>query len=78
LALYWAKALAEQKKDVELAKKFEETAKQLTENEEKIVAQFLSVQKSAVDLGGYYLFDEEKAKKIMRPSEIFNRIIDGF
>ena len=78
LAQYWAKALSEQKKDAELAKKFEATAKKLSENEEKIVKQLLSVQKTAVDLGGYYLFDEEKAKKVMRPSEIFNEIIDEF
>jgi isocitrate dehydrogenase len=77
LALYWTKALSEQKKDSEFAGLFSSTAKELSQNEEKILAELFSVQENPVDLGGYYIFDEEKVKKAMRPSEIFNKIIDN-
>lgn len=75
LALYWAKAIAEQKEDSKLAEKFSEIAKKLSENEEKITAEMLAVQKNPVDLGGYYLPNNEKTEKAMRPSAIFNEIL---
>jgi isocitrate dehydrogenase len=76
LALYWKKALANQKKDSELSQIFAPIAKDLSQNEEKICSDLLSVQKTPVDLGGYYFCDCEKVKKAMRPSVVFNRIID--
>ena len=36
-----------------------------------------SFQGIKVNLGGYYNTDIEKTKKIMRPSPIFNEIIDN-
>ena len=75
LALYWAEALATQDKDQELKAAFSLIAEQLKSNESKILEELGSVQGSALDIGGYYLPDAEKAQKAMRPSETFNRIL---
>ena len=74
-ALYWAKALAEQKQDIEMSKYFEKTAKSLEENQEKIIEELMTIQGKEVDLGGYYHTDPIKVRKIMRPSKTFNQII---
>ncbi|MFZ9962877.1 MAG: NADP-dependent isocitrate dehydrogenase [Burkholderiales bacterium] len=75
-AQYWAKALAEQTKDVELAKSFQAIASALLENEEKIVGDLRKCQGSEVDIGGYYRPNAEKVSGAMRPSATFNAIID--
>jgi isocitrate dehydrogenase len=74
-ALYWAKALAEQKQDIEISNYFEQIAKSFEENEEKIIKELMALQGTEVDLGGYYHPDPVKVQKIMRPSETFNKII---
>lgn len=76
LALYWAKALSEQDKDKELKSRFSKMYKELEANEQKIADELISVQGHPVDIGGYYLPDDIKAASVMRPSSIFNRIID--
>jgi isocitrate dehydrogenase len=75
LALYWAKALSEQKDDDNLAKIFTEISVKLSANEGKITDELFSVQKKTVDLGGYYFPDDKKMGKLMRPSETFNEIL---
>jgi isocitrate dehydrogenase len=77
LAMYWARALAEQEKDEAIRERFAPVAKALEENEEKIAEELLTAQGDPVDIGGYYLPDPEKATKAMRPSATFNTIIDG-
>jgi isocitrate dehydrogenase len=77
LALYWAQALAEQNDDSELKARFTPVAKQLSENEDKIVGELNSVQCQSVDLGGYYHPDKAKASDIMRPSATMNAVIDS-
>jgi isocitrate dehydrogenase len=77
LALYWAEALANQTEDTELASQFAEVSKKLSENEETISQELLSVQRKPVDLGGYYKPDFEKASAVMRASATFNGIIDN-
>ncbi len=77
LALYWAQALAEQSDNKELQTLFAPVAQQLSENEDKIVAQLIEVQGEAVDVGGYYRMDNNLASQIMRPSAILNTIIDS-
>ena len=72
LAMYWAQTLAEQNDHAELKQKFSSLAKQLTENEEKIVEELNSVQGDDAEIGGYYLPDDEKANEAMRPSKTFN------
>ena len=75
LTLYWAEALATQDNDQELKAAFSLIAEQLKSNESKILEELGSVQGSALDIGGYYLPDAEKAQKAMRPSETFNRVL---
>ncbi|VAX17506.1 Isocitrate dehydrogenase [NADP]; Monomeric isocitrate dehydrogenase [NADP] [hydrothermal vent metagenome] len=76
LALYWAQALAEQTEDTDLQARFSKAAKELADNETKIVEELNSVQGQPVDLGGYYHPDVEKTTKAMRPSATFNTIIE--
>ena len=77
LALYWAQALATQKKDESVQARFDKVAKELEENEARITEELLAAQGKPVDIGGYYLPDPEKASKVMRPSATFNAIIDA-
>ena len=77
LTLYWAQALAAQNKDAELQARFAKVAKELEQNDAKIEKELLDAQGKPVDLGGYYVFDDEKAKKVMRPSPTLNAIIDA-
>ncbi|MEX5747322.1 NADP-dependent isocitrate dehydrogenase [Massilia sp. X63] len=78
LSMYWAQELAAQTEDAELAAKFAPLAKQLAENEAKIVAELLEVQGKPVDIGGYYKADEAKVKAVMRPSATFNAALESF
>lgn len=77
LALYWAKCLAEQTDDKELQERFIPIAQKLSENESVINNDLLSVQGAPVSIGGYYLPEKELLAKCMRPSKIFNEIIDS-
>jgi isocitrate dehydrogenase len=76
LALYWANALANQTEDAELQARFSPVAQALNENEATITAELLAAQGTPADIGGYYLLDDEKTYKVMRPSNTFNAIID--
>jgi isocitrate dehydrogenase len=76
LSIYWAEALANQNDDTELKSRFEKIYKELSANEEKIVKDLISVQGKPADVGGYYLPDDKKASAVMRPSAVFNKIID--
>lgn len=76
LSLYWAEALANQNDDVELKSRFERIYKELSANEEKIFNDLIAIQGKSVDIGGYYLPEDKKATSVMRPSEVFNRIVD--
>ncbi len=76
LSLYWAKELAAQNDDKDLKEEFTPIAKALEDNEEKIVQELVAGHGKAVDMGGYYLPDDEKTSKAMRPSSTFNAIIN--
>ena len=76
LALYWARELAQQTEDAELAERFTVLAEKLAAEEETIVAELAEVQGEAVDLGGYYRPDPEKARAAMRPSDVQRRARD--
>lgn len=78
LALYWAKELAAQTTEPELAEIFAPVAADLEAKEEQITQELLDVQGSPADLGGYYWPNEDKATAVMRPSAAFNEIIDSF
>ncbi|MFH0708911.1 MAG: NADP-dependent isocitrate dehydrogenase [Pseudomonadota bacterium] len=75
LAQYWAKALAEQTIDAELASKFANVAASLSSNEAKIMEELLSVEGKHQDIGGYYHPDLAKVTAAMRPSATLNAII---
>ncbi|MHA6617454.1 NADP-dependent isocitrate dehydrogenase [Pseudonocardia sp. DLS-67] len=75
LALYWARALAEQTEDAELATIFAPLAERLAGDEEKIVGELNGVQGGPVELGGYYFVDKAEADEVMRPSPTFNAAI---
>ena len=77
LAQYWADELAKQNDDAELKAKFTPVAKALQDNEEKILSEIAAVEGKPADLGGYYLLDDDKAEKAMRPSKTLNAIIDA-
>jgi isocitrate dehydrogenase len=72
LAMYWAQELARQDDDPELAAAFKGIAETLAQNEQTINEELIAVQGHAVDLGGYYRPDAEKAAAVMRPSPTFN------
>jgi isocitrate dehydrogenase len=76
LALYWADALASQSSDLGLSELFSPIAKELHEQESKIVEELLSVQGKPVDIGGYYRPDPKKVENAMRPSSTFNAILN--
>ncbi len=77
LASYWAEALAAQSDDVELAVTFKQVFTQLSENEDKIIAELNEAQGPACDIGGYYFPNNELADAAMRPSETLNSIINS-
>ncbi|WP_335967258.1 NADP-dependent isocitrate dehydrogenase [Galbibacter sp. PAP.153] len=76
LGLYWAQALAAQEEDKDLKNVFSPIAKELTEKEAAIVGELNNAQGKPVDIGGYYLPNIEKTRTAMRPSAIFNGILD--
>ncbi len=75
LALYWAQALAAQTDDTALAARFAPLAKALADNEKTIVQEFAAVQGKPVDIGGYYLLDNDKVQAVMRPSKTLNSVL---
>ncbi len=77
LAMYWAKALAEQSGDADLKAKFSPVAQAMADNESRIVTELNDVQGVAMDIGGYYRPDTKLASKAMRASETFNGILES-
>ena len=77
LSLYWAKAIANQDTDLSLKNEFDRVFKILTENEIKILNELIQVQGKEVNLRGYYKPDLIASNKIMKPSPIFNEIINN-
>ncbi len=76
LALYWAKALANQDKDAELKAEFSKIAAELEKNEKTIVHELNTSQGKSIDINGYYFGDDALISKAMRPSITLNSIID--
>jgi isocitrate dehydrogenase len=72
VALYWADFL--QQEDPAYKPVFEE----LSKNRSTIVEEFRKSQGRPVDLGGYYLFDADKARAAMNPSSTLNGILEKF
>ncbi|MCD6543600.1 MAG: NADP-dependent isocitrate dehydrogenase, partial [Flavobacteriaceae bacterium] len=75
LATYWAQALSNQNKDLALKEQFKSIATILEDSEKVIIDELNAAQGSAVNIGGYYHFDENLTAKEMRPSNTLNSII---
>jgi isocitrate dehydrogenase len=78
LALYWAKELAAQTDDPDLAATFQPLADRLTENEETIVTELNEAQGDPVEIGGYYWPDRSLVADAMRPSDTLNQALTDF
>ena len=76
LAMYWARAIADQNSDAGLRDVFAPIARALETNESRIVGELIGVQGKPVDIGGYYQPDPALTARAMRPSATFNAIID--
>ena len=77
LAMYWARALADQTRDRALSAIFTPIAQQLERQEKTIVAELNGVQGRPIEIGGYYHPDPIKTAAAMRPSPTLNRIVDS-
>ncbi|MCK5853215.1 NADP-dependent isocitrate dehydrogenase [bacterium] len=77
LTLYWAQALAEQGKDTLIKERFANIAAELEKNETQIAEELLKAQGNPMDMGGYFMPDDDKTEKVMRPSATLNAIIDA-
>jgi isocitrate dehydrogenase len=75
LALYWARELAGQAEDAELAERFVPLAQRLADDEAKIVQELDGAQGSPVDVGGYFRPDPDRAAAAMRPSATLNQAL---
>ncbi len=75
LTLYWAQELAKQDKNAELKSIFTKIAKDLEENETKIISELNNAQGKKVDIQGYYKGDDNLIANAMRPSKTFNAIL---
>jgi isocitrate dehydrogenase len=77
LAMYWAQALAGQTDDPDLGQRFAALAAELSQNEERIVAELAETQGEEVDIGGYYVPDADLTTAVMRPSKTLNAALAG-
>ncbi len=75
LAMYWARALADQTQNEALRARFAKIAAELERNEAKIVAELIAVQGKPVEIGGYYHPDAKLVAQAMRPSATLNSIL---
>ena len=71
VCLYWAELMAERDPA------FRAVATRLKDARGQVVSEFKLAQGRAVDIGGYYKFDEKKCAVELRPSPTFNKILDG-
>lgn len=71
IALYWAEYLAAEDPA------YQPIFDQLSSNRGKIVEEFKASQGEPMDIGGYYLFDHDKTKNAMLPSQTLNAIMNS-
>ena len=76
LALYWAEELAKQLDDQDLQSDFKVIAEKLKTNESEIISELNTKKIPVIDMKGYYYPDYKAIKDAMRPSLIFNSIVD--
>jgi isocitrate dehydrogenase len=76
LALFWAEALATQDKDESLSTEFKTVFDKLSQNESQIISEINAAQGQNCSIDGYYWPINDKTRDLMRPSSLFNEIID--
>ncbi|PIF01482.1 MAG: isocitrate dehydrogenase (NADP(+)) [Maribacter sp.] len=76
LAMYWAEALADQEDDMALKNTFSKVAEEMKGLETQIVNELKDAQGKPQDIGGYYLPDSQLVAQAMRPSKLFNAILE--
>ena len=75
LAMYWAEALANQDKDLDLKNKFSTISERLIVNKEIILTELIEAQGNEVDIDGYYYADSKLVTAQMKPSKTLNSIL---
>jgi isocitrate dehydrogenase len=75
LAMYWARALADQRTNEALRARFGTIAATLERDETAIVTELIAVQGKPVDIGGYYHPDAALTARAMRPSATLNAVL---
>ncbi len=75
LARYWARAMASQSADAELAARFAPLADALDAAIDELVTELNEIQGEPQDIGGYFNPDHDRASAAMRPSSRFNDLI---
>ncbi len=75
LAMYWAEALANQDKDLELKNKFSVISENLITNKDSILNELNEAQGDKVEIDGYYYADSKLVTKQMKPSKTLNKIL---
>ncbi|WP_137166791.1 NADP-dependent isocitrate dehydrogenase [Salinimonas lutimaris] len=75
LALYWAKEVANQTEDTELAAQFKEVADKLEANIDTILQEINATEGSPQEIGGYYYPDTKKVYNAMSPSKTLHEIL---
>jgi isocitrate dehydrogenase len=78
LGLFWARELADQSEDEELAERFRPLADRLESEAEAILQELSDVQGRPIDIGGYYHPDIERMTEVMRPSGTLNAALEEF
>jgi isocitrate dehydrogenase len=78
LARFWARELADQTDDTEVAGLFASLAERLDGDAATILQELIEVQGDPVDIGGYYWPDKARADAAMRPSGTLNAALDAF
>ena len=73
--MYWAEAMAAQHKDAALGERFARMHERLQESDAAINDELMAAQGAAVDVGGYFAPNGDRASVAMRPSAIFNEIL---
>ena len=75
LALYWARALAQQDEDLPLKEVFASFHPIMEAQAKRITQELLDAQGNAQELGGYYFPREEQVRRAMRPSKSLNELL---
>ena len=77
LARYWARAMASQTADADLAARFAPLADALDAAIDELVTELNEIQGDPQDIGGYFNPDDALASAAMRPSRRFNELISS-